>query len=120
MVSSVFIENNFDYSDANLEKVYTIVKENKSRYFEYKNKEAILLLDVPYSNLEIENLKSDLNFKKIINKVKQKPNWCKVLNYKEMMLYAHLLFNNGIITYTNGCLDDSTLRKVNLKKNDFF
>lgn len=94
-------------------EAHTKLENHKSRYFEFKNIDAITILNkYYYSENEINEFKKNVNIDKIVNDIKTKKNWfldLEDMNFKEN-LYALLLTKRDlIINITFQCFGQSGL-----------
>ncbi|RKR08468.1 hypothetical protein C8C83_0052 [Flavobacterium sp. 90] len=102
--SAIHQEYKIDYDDKGLEKALKIALENKSRYFEFKNDSALSYLGIKdYSENDLKELERKINFDSLAKSIKKKQSWSKYLEDKELIMYAHALFNRGILTGENNC-----------------
>lgn len=98
-------EYSIDYDEIGVKKVAELALKNKERYFEFKNDGAIANMGVKnYSMNELEKLEKKVNFDSIVNQIKKHKKWAVSLEDKEIMMYAHALFNRGILTGENNCM----------------
>ena len=117
LIFAIYEENNLEYdAGKNYDKVDKIISENKSRYFKFKNPKAIeRIIGKSYSEEELKKLKKKINFDKLAKQAKSVKNWQKSFDSEKIMfMYAHELFNRGILTGQNGCIGDGTLRKIDI------
>lgn len=94
-------EWNLDYDRLSEDLVRARALLNRPRLFEFKNEEALKQLQCDaYTIAELEQLNKTVNFKKLAAEIKAKKMWQKDFgeNEKDMRLYAHGLFNEGILT----------------------
>lgn len=102
----------YEYSISENE-AHTKLENYKSQYFEFKNIDAITILNkYYYSENQFNEFKKNVNIDKIVNDIKTKKNWfldLDDLNSKEN-LYASLLSKKGfIINITFQCFGQSGL-----------
>ena len=102
---ALHLEYNLDYDYNARTKIKKLAIKNKDRYFEFKNYSAIANVGVEdYSIAELEKLEKEVNFDSIVRIIKKKKDWAIRLDEKELIMYAHALFNRGILTGENNCL----------------
>ncbi|KOP36685.1 hypothetical protein DBB36_10515 [Flavobacterium sp. WLB] len=110
-------EYNIDYDERGIIKAYQTAIKNKNRYFEFKNDSAIANLAIEdYSENDLKKLQSRINFNLLTQKIKKNQKWSSYLDHKELKMYAHALFNLGILTGENSCFG-GTLIYVSPKSN---
>ena len=108
-------ENNIKFEDSDFyEKIDKLISENKSRHFEFRNLKAIdRLIGEIYSIEELEKLKSEVNFDRLAEHLKKHKDWKESLRSEKLIaMYAHELFNRGVLTGQNGCLGGITLMVI--------
>ena len=94
-------EWNLNYDRLSEDLVRARALLNRPRLFEFKNEDALKQLQCDsYTIAELEELNKAINFKKLAADIKTKKMWQKEFgdNEKEMRMYAHGLFNEGILT----------------------
>ncbi len=97
-----------DYSEESVAKVNQILLDNKIRYFEFKNKEAIANLNPEiYAMEDLKTVEQKIDFDKLTKKIRRKKSWKESLERKDLLLYAHALFNRGILTGESNCVGGS-------------
>jgi len=99
-------EYDLGYSNRGISKVHSIAIKNKQRYFEFKNDSAIWNIGGvwSYSIDELEELQKKIDFDSLKTQILTKGEWKKELfDDKMMLMYAHALFNRGILTGENTC-----------------
>lgn len=102
--SAIHREYKIDYDNKGLAKALKIALKNKSRYFEFKNDSALSYLGIKdYSENDLKELEHKVNFDSLAKAIKEKQNWSIYLDNKELIMYAHALFNKGILTGENNC-----------------
>ena len=95
-------EYNLNYDDNSNKKVENIALSNKTRTFKFKNVAAIQNLGLDqYSMDYLREFEEKNNIDKLTKEINEA--WTKRLDDKEMLLYAHSLFNLGILTGENSC-----------------
>ena len=112
-------ENNLAFGDNDsFDKYYKMLLENKSRYFEFKNPKAIesITLDY-YTENELKQMEKNVDFDVLARKVKKNKKWEESFDSKTLKIYAHALFNRGILTGQNNCFGGETLEYVD--RNNF-
>ncbi len=112
-------ENNLDFgATESFEKYYEMLNENKSRYFEFKNSEAIETIENDsYSEAEYIKFEKKIDFEELAKKIRQERKWEGSFDRKILKIYAHALFNRGILTGQNDCFGGETLQYVD--RNNF-
>jgi len=112
LVSALCKENNFEFmKDA--DKIDSILVSKKDRYFEFKDSVAINRLTFEeYSVEEFEEFNRKVDFKKVAKEIKQKKKINPSGSSKAHQMYAHALFNLGILTGQNDCMGGWTLDYV--------
>lgn len=101
---ALHMEYKINYDSLGIIKIENIQRNNKIRYFEFKDTAAL-------NNLGLDNYTIDdlAKFEKSHNidslaKVIKKGKWSLAISEdKIMLLYAHSLFNRGILTGENNC-----------------
>lgn len=115
LIFAISEESDLKYGDSEyFEKIDKIISENKLRYFEFKNPKAIERLtgDI-YTESELEKLKQKVNFDNLSRLVKADKDWQKSLGSEKLIaMYAHELFNHGVLTSQNGCFGGGTLEVI--------
>ncbi|MES2763245.1 MAG: hypothetical protein V4677_13615 [Bacteroidota bacterium] len=93
-------EYNLGYDKASRSKVDILAIDNKDRYFEFKKKKAIKNLShLPYSLEDLKQFEKTVNFDSIATQIKIKNEWSiEIYGEKTVLMYAHSLFNRGILT----------------------
>ena len=111
-VSAIRKENNLEYDD--YDKIDKIISENKLRYFEFKNTKAIeRLTGEIYLEKELHKLEKKVDFDKLAKLAKENKDWKKSLGSEKLVsMYAHELFNRGVLTGQNGCFGGGTLEVI--------
>jgi len=96
-------EYNLGYDDNSRKKVKKIALNNRTRTFKFKNTEAIQNLGLDrYSIQDLKEFEQKNDIDQLTKQINK--DWTKRLtNDKEMLLYAHSLFNCGILTGENNC-----------------
>ncbi|WDO12822.1 hypothetical protein MH928_16045 [Flavobacterium sp. WW92] len=98
-------EYDLAYDEEGVEKAIKLAIENKKRYYEFKNDSAIINIgSEDYTMKELEKLEKKINFDSLATQIKAKKKWAIALDNKEMMMYAHALFNRGVLTGENNCM----------------
>ncbi len=98
-------EYKIPYTEKGLLKASQIALKNKRRYFEFKNDSAIANLGVKYYSVnDLKKLESKINFNLLAEKIKKNKKWHSYLDDKDLTMYAHALFNRGILTGENSCM----------------
>lgn len=98
-------EYNLKYNKAGLLKVSLLACKNKERYFEFKKGKALKNINGwPYTMDELAALEKTVNFDSLATQIKTSGKWSKaIFDDKTMLMYAHALFNRGILTGENNC-----------------
>lgn len=103
-------EYKLPYTEKGLIKAYQIALKNKKRYFEFKNDSAIGNLGLEYYSVnDLKKLESKINFNLLAEKIKKNKKWSSYLDDKDLTMYAHALFNRGILTGENNCMGGSLI-----------
>lgn len=102
---SLHREYNLPYEKGEDAKVATIALNSKDRYFEFKNDSALLNIGInDYSMADLTELEKQIDFDALAKKIKKKKKWSlKIFDDKKIYIYAHALFNRGIMTGENSC-----------------
>ena len=110
-------EYKLSYGGNGINKVEKIALDNKDRYFEFKNDSAMWNLGVEnYSMDDLKELEKKINFDSLAAQIKKTKKWEKqISDDKLMMMYAHALFNRGVLTGENNCFG-GTLQYVDKNK----
>lgn len=117
--SALFLEFKPKNSKHHVSENDSIVKNNTERYYEFKNKKAISQLWIRYSMYELAELEKEINFDSLAVKIRQQKDWrIENLNDKLMTMYAHALFNRGILTGENECRGGA-LHYIDRKNNPY-
>ncbi len=101
---ALHMEYKTDYDSLGIAKIENLQRNNKNRYFEFKDTAALNNLGL--NNYTIDDL---TKFEKSHNidsfaQVIKKGKWSLAISEdKIMLLYAHSLFNRGILTGENNC-----------------
>lgn len=115
LVSAICKENNYEFNKDE-DKIDSVLVSRKDRYFEFKDTAAINRLTFEeYSVEEFEVLKRKIDFKKVAKEIKQKKKVNPSGNSKAHQMYAHALFNMGILTGQNECMGGWTLDYIDRK-----
>jgi hypothetical protein len=99
-------EYDINYDSIGTLKVYHLATDNHKRYFEFKNDSAIWnICGVwPYSMDDLIKLERQIDFDSLAQQIKKDNKWSmKIFDDKTMLMYAHSLFNRGILTGENNC-----------------
>jgi hypothetical protein len=107
-------ENNLVFGDNDsFDKYYKMLLDNKSRYFEFKNPKALESITVDYyTENELKEMEKKVDFDKLARKIKKSKKWEESFDSKTLKIYAHALFNRGILTGQNNCFGGETLEYV--------
>jgi len=102
LAGAIHREYYLGYDDKSIGKAERIALNNRTRTFQFKNTEAIQNLGLDrYSMDDLKDFEQRTNIDQLTKEVNK--NWKKKLDDKEMLLYAHTLFNRGILTGENDC-----------------
>ena len=99
-------EYKLDYNEKGISKAYSVAVDNKDRYFEFKNDSAIWNIGGvwEYSMDDLAKLEKKTNFDALATQIRKTGKWSKeIFDDKMMLMYAHALFNRGILTGENNC-----------------
>lgn len=109
-------EYNLGYDIDGISKVYSLAIDNKDRYFEFKKKKALKNISTwNYSIDDLIQLEKTVNFDSIVSQIKTNKKWSmEIFDDKTMIMYAHSLFNRGILTGENNCWEGTL---VYIEKN---
>jgi hypothetical protein len=114
------------YDSLGQTKVKNLLIKNKNRYFEFKDTIALKNLGLGYYNInDLINFEKQNNIDLLAQTIENNK-WSKAIsNDKIMLLYAHSLFNRGVLTGENNCfggslvhIDEKNLRKMEMQKNE--
>ncbi len=99
--SALHKELKYDYDNQSVAMVEHMALMNLDRIFEFKNPEAVKLLGGDlYTEDDVLKLQQQVNFASLAKNIRQWGTW--KMEFKDddklMMLYAHALFNQGILT----------------------
>jgi hypothetical protein len=103
---ALYREYKLDYNNKGISKEYSLAVDNKDRYFEFKNDSAIWNIGGvwEYSIYDLAKLEKKTNFDKLAAQIRKTGKWSKEINdEKTMLMYAHALFNRGILTGESDC-----------------
>ncbi len=104
------LEYNLGYDDMSSVKIIEIATNNKERYFEFKNDSALTNLGAEYYSIaELKKLEEKVHFDSIARNIRKKKDWSIRLDETELIMYAHALFNLGVLTGHNNCLGGSLI-----------
>lgn len=112
LLFALYQENNLEFDEGkHFDKIDKLLSENKSRFFEFKNPKAIERLNFySYSNKEFKDFKKNIDFDEIVIEIKSNKKWKQSFDSEKILfMYAHELFNRGILTGQNGCMGGGTL-----------
>lgn len=101
---ALHMEYKIDYDKIGILKIKNIEVNNRTRFFELKDTAALknLALD-EYSMDDLVRFEKSYNIDSLVHII-NKGNWrMKIWDDKMMRLYAHSLFNKGILTGENSC-----------------
>ncbi|MDP4220164.1 MAG: hypothetical protein Q8916_10565 [Bacteroidota bacterium] len=79
--------------------------ENKERYFEFREESALNNLGVgDYSMKDLAQLEQQINFDSLARSIRKSKTWeLAIESDTTMEMYAHALFNRGILTGESSC-----------------
>jgi len=99
--SALHKEMKYDYDNQSVALVEHMALINFDRFFEFKNPEAVQLLggDI-YTEADVLQIEKEVNFTTLAKQIKQWGTWQMEFkdDDKKMILYAHALFNHGVLT----------------------
>lgn len=97
-------EYKLDYDNTGTSKADSLALGNKHRYFEFKNDSAIRNMSGAYAMEDLAELEKQVNFDALARKIRRAGKWSKeMVDDQGMLMYAHALFNRGILTGENNC-----------------
>lgn len=107
-IKEICTKNNFLIGALNLELKNKKVNKtllNKNRYFEFKDIKALNNIGFKSYNLnEFKKFEKEINIDSLYTRIQKKlPLSLNFKNYKEMLFYAHSLFNRGIVSGEYSC-----------------
>jgi len=107
-VKEICTKNNFLIGALNLELKNEKADEvllNKNRYFEFKNPKALINIGFKSYNLnEFKKFEDERNIDSLFLRIQKKlPLSLNIKTDKEMIFYAHSLFNKGIMSGKYSC-----------------
>ena len=95
----IHVDKNLNYSKKDIEKGEKIMLKNRKRYFKFASDSAIYNLGLhKYSIKEFKSLENRVNFDSLASLINSKGKWQMNLEEKHRLMYAHALFNRGILT----------------------
>jgi len=108
-------EYHLNYDESGLKKAKALALENKKRYFEFQNDSAILNIGVnDYSIEDLRKLEKKINFDSLAASIRKIKKWNKYIGDDiKITMWAHALFDRGILTGQNNCFG-GTLSYVDL------
>lgn len=121
LIGALHMEYNISYNNKGTSKVDSIAIMNKCRYFEFKKSKAIRNIggDSAYSIDELTQLEKEVQFDSIAAEIRKMGKWSmRIWDDKTMLMYAHALFNRGILTGENSCFG-GTLYYVDRNKKRY-
>jgi|ERR1043165_2073006 hypothetical protein len=99
--SALHKELKYDYDNQSVAMVEHMALMNLDRFFEFKNPEAIALLGTDaYTEQDVLDLEKTVDFNKLAKQIRGWGVWQMEFkdDDKQMLLYAHCLFNRGLLT----------------------
>jgi len=108
---ALHIEYNIEHSESGYKKLKKIISKNRDRYFEFSNENALRNISwYEYDLDKFEMIKRTTNIDSLAIAIKKDKRLelgrCDRIEYR---MYAHLLFNKGILTKFNSCLTNGNL-----------
>jgi hypothetical protein len=101
---ALHMEYKIDYDSSGIKKLENIQRKNKKRYFEFKDAKALNNLGLSnYSMDDLAEFEKSHNIDSLTQVVKNGKWSLAIKDDKTMLLYAHMLFNRGILTGENNC-----------------
>jgi hypothetical protein len=92
------------YDSLSIKKIKNLLINTKTRYFEFKDTAALNNLGInKYSMVDLKNFEKSHNIDSLAQIVKEGKWRMAISNDTTMLLYAHSLFNRGILTGENNC-----------------
>jgi len=115
LTGALHIENKIGYDSLGILKIENIEKNNKKRFFEFKDTMALNNLEInTYSIEDLNNFERTHNIDSLVQIITKGKWGLYIPDDKEMKLYAHSLFNRGILTGESNCYG-GTLKHVEEK-----
>ncbi|WP_047450897.1 hypothetical protein [Alistipes sp. ZOR0009] len=97
-------ECGIDYDSTGEAKIYSLLSKNREMYFEFTKESAMNNVGMNnYTTVEYETFENTHNIDSLVNIVKGGKWSMKMPDDKTMLLYAHSLFNRGILTGEYDC-----------------
>ena len=91
---ALHIESKIDYDSSGLKKLGNIQRQNKKRYFEFKDTKALNNLGLSaYSIDDLAEFEKSHNIDSLAEVVKKGKWSLAIKDHKTMLMYAHSLFN---------------------------
>jgi hypothetical protein len=117
LLGALHREFGLGYSEKDCRKIHDIAVLQRERRFELKKKSAIANLSISdYSIAAFEALEHKVNFDSLANAMRLSGQWEMAFDSDSLMnMYAHALFNRGILTGENSCFG-GTLEYVQDKR----
>lgn len=95
------------YDSSSIERVDRLLLNNSSRHFRFSSQEALDNIGFDrYSIDELRNLERSIDFDSLALAIKKNGKWRKEIvndDHEIMAMYAHALYNRGILTGENSC-----------------
>jgi len=117
--AAIHMEYHIKYNEVGFDKVLSLAINNKERYFEFKKRKAIENISGwPYSIEELTQFEKTVNIDSLVKEIKISKSWSKlILNEKDKLMYAHSLFNHGVLTGENSCFGGRIVYVDSYKKD---
>lgn len=111
-------EYGIGYDSTDEAKIYTLLSRNKKMYFEFTKESALNNIGINnYTTADYETFEKTHNIDSLANIVKGGKWSLKMPDDKTMLLYAHSLFNRGVLTGEYDCFG-GTLVSAENEKNE--
>ncbi|HYV94680.1 MAG TPA: hypothetical protein VE978_23095 [Chitinophagales bacterium] len=110
LLGALHLEYDLSYDSVSEAKILNIALNNKKRYFQFRNEQAINNLSI-YPLNELRNLELKVNFDSLATEIKKHKKY-EIRTFfespniefdEEFRMYAHELFNREILTGENDC-----------------
>ena len=108
----IHFDKDLSYTQKNINRVNRIMLSKKNRFFKFESDSAIFNLGLhKYSDADLEQIESKINFDSLKKKIKMNENWKIRLDEKNRLLYSHALFNRGLLMSQKSNFDTLMLSK---------
>ena len=120
---ALHMEYKIDYDSLGIIKLESLQRKNKNIYFEFKNAAALRNLGLNnYSITDLNKFEKSHNIDSLAQVIK-KGKWSLAISEDNiMLLYAHSLFNRGILTGENSCFGGTLIyiedKRIDEEKNE--